>query len=462
MAYGPSMLTGSAFFLALLTLRARPETRSMIFKLALSVVLLAFSSCSSHEVKPAGETLVEKFYSTPEQNSPALISRPTVVLVSIDGYRSDYNALFSPPNLRAIEHNGVGAKSLRPVYPSKTFPNHYSISTGLLPARHGIVSNEFYDVLLKKSFAVSDATAVSDGRWSQGDPIWVLAENAGLRTASYMWVGSEADIKGAHPNTYLRFSADAPNSDRVDHALAWLHQADQVRPHLVMLYFSAVDTAAHHFGTCSAQMREAIRQVDEQIGRLREGLKGIDNANLIIVSDHGMQDVDATKKLLIDESPEVAALLPKFKALGRGPQMQLYLNEGEDRALIGKLRASLEAFAKHEKKPIHVVTKPSEFKALKYGPTSRTGDLVIDPEIPWLVGVKASPPALTGANHGWNPKSLVMHGVFYAEGPAFRAHAILGTVDNINIAPLVLSILGVPIPKNLDGKLSAMDSALKR
>lgn len=425
-------------------------------------VLTALLGCATHPARNTGEDLVEQTYATPARNAPEMISHPTVVMVSIDGYRADYNALFSPPNLREIERAGVSAKSLRPVYPSKTFPNHYSISTGLLPAHHGIVSNEFYDPTLKASFAIADRAAVSDARWWQGEPLWTLAEKAGLRTASYMWVGSEPAIAGTHPNTYYRFSADASNADRVDRALAWLNLPAEVRPHLVMVYFSAVDTAAHRFGTGSAQVREAVRAVDEQIGRLRAGLHAIPNVNLVVVSDHGMQDVDPAKVILLDENADVAALLSKFRAYGRGPQMQLYLNEGEDRAWIARLRTALETYAKHEKKPFRVLSSPAEFRALKYGPTPRTGDLVIDPELPWVVGLKAAPPATTGANHGWNPKSPIMHGIFYAEGPAFRSRAILGTVDNINIAPLVLKILGVPIPRGLDGKLSAMESVLKR
>lgn len=425
-------------------------------------LLLFWASCASQPQKPKGELLVEQRYNVPAQNSPEMMKHATVILVSIDGYRADYNALFLPPNLRDLEHSGVSAKSLRPPYPSKTFPSHYSISTGLTPAHHGFVSNEFYDPSLKASFAVTDSVATKDGRWCLGETIWSLAETAGLRTASYMWVGSEANIKGVHPNTYFQFSSEAATSDRVDKALAWMKLPQDVRPHLILIYFPTVDMTAHRFGTRSPQIREAVRAVDEQIGRLREGLKPYHDVNLIVLSDHGMQDVDPAKSIFIDESLEVAALLPKFKVFGRGPQMQFYLNDGEDKALIGKLKTALDAYARKEHKPFRVLKDAKDFRALKYGPTPRTGDLVIDPDIPWLVGLSKQPPALTGANHGWNPKSPAMQGIFYAEGPAFRAPAMLGTVDNVNVAPLVLKLLGLPIPKGLDGQLSVLSGALKR
>lgn len=428
--------------------------------LGIAVSLTLFLSCSTPPPRVQGELSTELTYEVPVMNAKDMMDKPTVVIVSIDGYRADYNSLFNPPNLTGLERTGVSAKGLKPCYPSKTFPSHFSIATGMTPAHHGIVSNEFYDQKEKRSFAVSDVRAVRDGSWYQADPIWVLAERAGLRTAVYFWIGSEANIDEAHPNYYYNYAETTPDQARVDRALQWLKLTPELRPHLIMLYFSGVDAAAHHFGTQSHQMREAINDIDVQIGRLREGLKGSPNTNLIVVSDHGMADVDPKKVALIDESAEVQGLLKKFKTTGRGPQMQFYLNEGEDHVNVSKMRSALERYARSSGKPLHVVTMPKEFASLKYGPTSRTGDLVLDPELPWLVGTRQSPPVATGANHGWNPKLPIMHGILFAEGPAFKKHAILSTVDNVSVAPLALKVLGVPIPKNLDGTLSAVKGAI--
>jgi predicted AlkP superfamily pyrophosphatase or phosphodiesterase len=430
--------------------------------LRLAAILLAVfqTSCSTPPAKPEGEVSTELTFEVPVMNSTEMVSHPTVVLVSIDGYRADYNALFNPPNLKAIEREGVSAKGLKPSYPSKTFPNHYTIVTGMTPAHHGIVSNDFYDESLKRSYALSDKVAVRDGSWYLSEPIWSLAQKAGLRTASYFWVGSEANIGGVYPNYYYNYSEQVPNSQRVLRALQWLKLAPEVRPHLVMIYFSDVDTAAHAFGTKSPQLRDAIASIDSEIGKLREGLKNEPNTNLVIVSDHGMQDLDPQKVALIDESKDVAALLPKFKVMGRGPQMQMYLNEGEDPKTIHLMRVAIEKYARANRKELHVITTKKEFANYKYGPTPRTGELVIDPEIPWAVGLKSAPPSTKGANHGWFPKSSAMHGIFFAEGPAFRKHAILSTIENTNVAPLILHVLGLPIPKNLDGSLSAMKNAL--
>lgn len=432
----------------------------MKLQLLFAAVLAIVTACSTPAPKPQGEVSQELTYEVPVMNSPDMINHPTVVMVSIDGYRADYNQLFSPPNLTRIEREGVSAKGLRPSYPSKTFPNHYTLVTGMTPAHHGIVSNEFYDEQTKKSYAVSDKQAVRDGSWYQADPLWILAERAGMRTAAYFWVGSEADIDQGHPNYYYNYSDQTSNAARVDRALQWLQLAPELRPHLILLYFSAVDTAAHLYGTKSTQMRDAVLQVDEQIGRLKQGLANMPNTNLVIVSDHGMADLDDKKVALVDEDPEVAKLVTKFKATGRGPQVQLYLNDGEDKVNIAKLRQALEHYAKSQHKDFKVVSKPKEFKALKYGPTSRTGDLVIDPELPWVVGFKNTPPATKGGNHGWNPTKPIMNGIFYAEGPAFRPHGILSTVDNVNVAPLILKVLDLPVPKNLDGTVSAMKNAL--
>jgi len=434
---------------------ARPFAFLVAFASALTL-----TACSTPKPKPQGEVSTELTYEVPVMNSPQMMSHPTVVMVSIDGYRADYNALFNPPNLTSIERDGASAKSLRPSYPSKTFPNHFTLVTGVTPAHHGIVSNDFYDETTKRSYALSDKAAVRDGSWYLADPLWVMAEKNGMRTASYFWVGSEANIGGAYPNYYYNYSEQTSNAQRVDRALQWLKLAPELRPHVIFLYFSDVDSAAHSFGTKSPQMRDAIMHVDEQIGRLRAGLKGESNTNLVIVSDHGMSDLDPKKVALIDESEEVAALLPKFKVFGRGPQMQMYLNEGEDPKTVHSMRAAIEKYAKANHKELHVLTTKKDFAAYKYGPTPRTGELVIDPEMPWAVGLKATPPSTKGANHGWNPKSPIMHGIFYAEGPAFRPHAILSTVDNVNVTPLLLHVLGLPIPKGLDGNYRGMKGAL--
>ncbi len=441
---------------------ARSFFRFAVASVIAPVFAFGLISCSTttSSKAPVGDLVQELTFEPELNNAPDVMAKPYVVLVSIDGYRHDYNGVFSPPNLTAIEREGVSAKSLKPVFPSKTFPNHLSIVTGTYPDRHGIVSNDFYDPAREQAYKLSDLRAVEDGTWYLGEPLWVTLQKQGMRTATFFWPGSAAAIQGKYPNYYYRYSEAFPNSQRVERVLEWLKLPPEKRPHFITLYFSDVDTAGHKTGTKSPELRQAVSSVDAEIGRLRAGIKATGlPVNVVIVSDHGMENVEAAKTLVIDESADVAALMPKFRVVGRGPQMTFYLNKGEDAALVPKLHQAIDAWARAGKKPVRVV-RGAALAKLRYGGLPRVGDLVVVPEIPWLLGTKAAPAEPTGGNHGWDPKAQAMHGVFYAEGPAFKPRTLLPTFENVNVVPLLAEVLGLRPPKAIDGKLSVTKDAL--
>lgn len=435
--------------------------KSFAVRLASSslIVALVLSGCAGAQKSkvetPAAPQMLT--YQPEAVNAPEVLNLPYVILISIDGYRYDYNKIFQPPNLMAIAKEGVAAEALSPIYPSKTFPNHYSIATGLYADRHGIVSNEFYDPKRDAVYSLPDRKAVEDGSWYSGDPLWLAAGRQGMLSASFFWVGSESDVQGMHPNYYYKFDAAVSSDARVDQVLSWLRLPAEKRPHFITLYFDKVDTSGHRFGTMSQQSRDAVADVDAAIGKLREGLKTIDlPVNIIVVSDHGLQDLDPNKVIYLDDIPGAAALLPKFRLLGRGPQMQLYLNKGESKKTVAELEGVLERGAKHFR-----VLNRRELKKYHYDSVDRVGDLVIDPDVPWLVGTKKLPPNTVGANHGWDPKKAkTMDGIFYAVGPAFKSGAKLPRFENIHVYPLVLEVLGLKPTSGIDGKASVTRAAL--
>lgn len=423
-----------------------------------SVGMTVLGGCTSAPKTPESTQAAPMLTFNPEMvNRPELQDRPYVVLVSIDGYRYDYNKLFGPPHLNEIAKEGVAADSLSPIYPSKTFPNHYSIVTGLYSDRHGIVSNEFYDPARGAVYSLPDRKAVEDGTWYSGEPLWIAAEKQGMVTASFFWVGSESDIQGMHPNYYYKFDGSVSNEKRVDQVLEWLKLPAAKRPHLITLYFNDVDTAAHKFGVESQQTRDAVAGVDTAMGRLREGLKSLElPVNLIVVSDHGMENLDPKKVILLDQIAGAAPLLAKFRLLGRGPQMQLYLNKGENRKAIRDLERVLERGAKHFR-----VLNRRELARYHYDSMARVGDLVIEPDAPYSFGTTAEPPNTSGGNHGWDArKTKAMHGIFYATGPAFKTGVKLPTFENIHVYPLVLEVLGLKQTPGIDGKVSVTRAAL--
>ncbi len=229
--------------------------------------------------------------------------KPTVILISVDGFRYDYFEKYKPENLNNLARKGVRARWMIPAYPSLTFPNHYTVATGLYPENHGIVGNTIYDPEFDAIFALSKREEVQNGRWWGGEPIWVTAEKQGQRAAAFFFPGTEAEIAGKRPTFWKEFDDKFPNPERVDQILKWLDLPAAERPTFYTLYFSDVDHAGHDFSPDSPEVGKAINNVDDALGRLIDGLKARrifgKNVNLIIVSDHGMAVMNPTKAVII-------------------------------------------------------------------------------------------------------------------------------------------------------------------
>ena len=245
-------------------------------------------------------------------NAPQQLSKPYVILVSLDGFRYDYAKRYHAEHLLALAAEGASApEGMLPAYPSITFPNHYTIVTGLYPEHHGIVANSFYDPARKETYSYHDSKSVGDGTWYGGTPLWVLAEQQGMRSASFFWVGSEADIQGVRPTYYLKFDGKFPNPKRVEQVLAWLRLPPEQRPHLITLYFSDTDTAGHRYGPDSPQVADAVHELDGEIGKLMDGLKDIKlPVDLIVLADHGMVKVEGAP-IHLDQYGLKPSLLPR-------------------------------------------------------------------------------------------------------------------------------------------------------
>ncbi|MEQ1354294.1 MAG: ectonucleotide pyrophosphatase/phosphodiesterase, partial [Candidatus Acidiferrum sp.] len=216
-----------------------------------------------------------------------------VILVSLDGFRYDYAEKYHAENIRALGAAGAAAhEGMIPAYPSLTFPNHYTLATGLYPEHHGIVANNFYDPVRKQTYRLGDPATVTDGSWYGGTPIWVLAEQQGMRAACFFWPGSEAEIQRTRPSYYVKYDDRVPDDARVQQVLAWLRLPAERRPHLITLYFADVDHAGHEYGPESDEVRAAVQVVDREIGMLRTGVAKLHlPVDVIVLSDHGMAKV---------------------------------------------------------------------------------------------------------------------------------------------------------------------------
>jgi len=383
---------------------------------------------------------------------PAPAERPLTILISIDGFRPDYLDRGVTPVLSALAAEGARGV-MRPSFPSKTFPNHYALVTGLRPDRNGIVENTMEDPAIPGvTFKMSNAQAVQDARWwDQGEPIWVAAERAGIVSATMFWPGSEAPIRGVRPRHWRPFDQSVPPDARVDQVLAWLDLPPAERPRLVTLYFDDVDTAGHEFGPDSAEVNAAAAKVDAALGRLQVGLKarGL-AANQLIVADHGMAAVAPERRIFIDD------LLPKDAY--RAPTLGAFATvrpapgrEAEVEAVLLAPRPHLQCWRKAQVPARH-----------HYGRNPRVPPIVCLPETGWSLSTRDYKPARPerGA-HGFDPASPEMAAVFVASGPDIRRGVVLPTFDNVSVYPLLARLVGVRPAAN-DGNMDDTRVALTR
>jgi len=380
------------------------------------------------------------------------VPRPLTVLISIDGFRADYLDRGVTPNLSRLAADGVRA-AMRPSFPSKTFPNHYTLVTGLRPDRNGIVDNNMYDAAISpKEFTMSARAVNEDPRWwNEAEPIWVTAEKAGVRTATMFWPGSDIPIRGVLPSHWKLFDIKFPAEARVDQALAWLDGPAAERPRLLTVYFDDVDTAGHDFGPDSPQLNAAAAKVDAAIGKLETGLKarGID-ANIIVVADHGMAPLSLDRQIYADD------LFPMddVKTVTMGAFMSLYPTPGREAEVAQALLKPHEHMQCWRKGQI-----PARYH---YGHNPRVPPFFCLPTTGWSItthSYKPKKPEL--GNHGFDPYSPEMAAIFIAQGPAFRHGAKLANFDNVDVYPLLTRLLGVT-PQPNDGHLTDVAGAFAR
>lgn len=366
----------------------------------------------------------------------------SVVLVSLDAFRWDYDSIYGTPVLENIAHDGVKAEELIPSFPTKTFPNHYTIATGLYPDHHGIVNNSFYAPDLDLTYRIGDRKMVQDPAFYGGEPIWITAHYAGMKTASFFWVGSEAPIKGIQPDYWKIYDEKVGFGARVDTVLKWLSLPKAERPRLVTLYYEEPDATSHKYGPVSPETGKMVHSLDSLMGVLREGLKrlpGGENINLIIVSDHGMGDIDRSRYNNIFDT------LPKRMVksiVGGSPVWGCIPVEGKTDSIIYyiNIQKGVKAYRKSE--------LPADWH---YGTNQRIPEIVVVADPRWQVGIRPDLPGSNKGDHGYDRRWKDMHAIFYAEGPAFRKGYKTNRLYNVDIYDIICHILKLkPAPNDGD------------
>jgi len=385
-------------------------------------------------------------------------TEPTVLLISFDGFRYDYIDKHDLKNFKAFRAGGVSAEGLIPCYPSLTFPNHYSLVTGMRPANHGLVDNSFYDSALNVTYTISNRDVVGNPQFYGGTPLWTLAKQSGTKTASYFWVGSEITDPSRRPDRYFLYDAKVPFNTRVDSVLSWLNMKDNERPRLITLYFNEPDHVAHETGPNSPETHDILLTMDSVLGRLMNGMKKVKApVNTIIVSDHGMMELTMADETFtfLDELYDVRT--DKFKTVVSSTLAHLYFDKQPALdSMYTLLKAKEKGFKVYKKKELP--------RQLNYGNHYRIGDLVLiaDPghtirHSDRKANMQRAKPGAHFGVHGFDPTVVTeVRGIFLAQGPQVKKGQRLGLVRNIDVYPFVARILGLTVPK-IDGDVKALE-----
>ena len=386
-------------------------------------------------------------------NSKKQEKKSYVILISADGFRYDLADKYHAEHLIALRNQGVQAAYMIPSYPSLTFPNHYSIVTGLYPAHHGLVDNSFYDENKKASYSIGNQNAVKDSSWYGGVPLWVLAEQRHMLSASFYWVASEAAIDGVRPTYYYTYNEKINIDERILAVKNWLQLPEDKRPHFITFYFPEVDHVEHIFGVDSKETEDAVHFIDESIEKMNAMVDSLHlSVNFIFVSDHGMANVDTLHTLQLPADIDTSKfIIPPGSTL-----LHLYAKDKNDiLSTYNKLKAEAEDFDVYL--PDSLPAKWHYNKADdKY---NRIGDIILVPHFPKVFNLTKRRTSF-GA-HGFDNTMTEMRATFYAWGPAFKKHKTIGGFENVNIYPLVTKILKLNYTNEIDGKLKVLKPILK-
>ncbi len=376
--------------------------------------------------------------------------RNYTVVLSLDGFRFDYQDIANTPTLDSIEWAGVKAVGLQPVFPSLTFTNHYTIATGLYAENHGIVANKFMVPQTKQCYSNGKVKSVVADNLYGGEPIWVTAESQRIKSAVNMWVGCDAQIKGYRPTTWKPYSASEPYKARIDSVIKWLSVDYDKRPHLAMCYIEAVDTIGHKFGPDSPEIVNSVQLTDSLIGYFVSQLKTLsfsDSINFIILSDHGMAPISEEKSVNIEP-----LIKPDWiDTLIYSPAISLVYCKKECDDSVCMALQNVEG--------VSVIKRPDIDTAFHFSANKRIGDVVVLADSGICMKYKDKR-TLPGGMHGFDNRNPLMNGIFYAIGPDFKMGYAAPQLYNTDVYELLCRLLEIA-PAHNDGHIERIESVLK-
>ena len=362
------------------------------------------------------------------RSNGSLLFAPTTILISLDGFRPDFLNRGLTPTLNKFITEGISPKYMLPSFPSVTFPNHYTLVTGLYPESHGVVGNSFWDPELEEEFYYTDpARSMQPKWWSGGEPIWVTAEQQNVRTAIHMWPGSEAHIT-LEPTYVDKFNGTETLTRKVDRILGFLDMpcsSPEQRTQFIAAYVPVVDADGHLYGPNSTEIGDTITNVDSMLQQLFVGLeeRNLTNiANIVIVSDHGMATTSTKRLIQLDELIDLnqIAHIDGWPLYGLRPKSPSHLRPLYDQLSIeSEKNPNFEVYLRDDNMP----------ERYHFAKNDRIAPLWVVPKTGWAIVHKedfdVNAAMLTGqvyhpkGLHGYDHEHPLMRAVFIARGPAF-------------------------------------------
>ena len=365
-------------------------------------------------------------------------ARTTTILISCDGFRWDYPLFYDTPFLDAMAEKGVSGEMV-PSFPSKTFPNHYTLATGLRPEHHGIIANTFINRKTGEHYSLSNPKTKYDPQYYKGEPLWLTAQRQGKKAAVFYWPGSDVPVQGKYPNVWHHYE-EKPHmtfAQRTDSIMAYLTKADA--PDLIMAYFEEPDAHGHSDGPQSRQVKHAVEQMDSILGSIWNRIEKAgkqNDVNLVVVSDHGMTWFTPSRQI----RPSQYLKKEWYDLLDGSLPTNVYAPKAwQQDSIVNALKdvAHLRVWKKSEI-PVY----------LHYQDDANIGDVLVVPDEGFYF---TDDSCYNGGVHGYDPAYSDMHALFRAWGKGIKANVNLGQFSNTAIYPFVCQLLGIKPAKN-DGE----------
>ncbi|CAI7653516.1 hypothetical protein PCG10_010428 [Penicillium crustosum] len=441
----------------------RPSWRKILFIIALVAILFVILLLGAY--KASGGFRASRAHPPPLLSNGTALFAPTTIYISLDGFRADFLDRGLTPALNSLVANGVSPQYMNPSFPSVTFPNHFTLMTGLYPESHGIVGNTFWDPSMKEEFYYTHPTVSMQPKWWMAEPLWVTAEKQHVKTAIHMWPGSEAHIGDKEPTFLDKYNGTEVLSHKVDRVLEFLDlpgledksQITPERPQFIVAYVPNVDQDGHKFGPNSTEIRKTISEADNMIAGIMTGLERrnlTEVVNIVVVSDHGMATTSTERLIQLDDLIDYNLI----EHIDGWPSAGLRPKHPED---LDTLRKQLEKVAPDYGHAFEFYTRETMPERYHFSNNERIAPLWVIPKTGWAIvnrgefdvkeALKTGKQYHPNGIHGYDHEHPLMRAIFIARGPAFphKPNSRVEVFQNIEVYNIVCDSLGVdPLPSN--------------